>query len=131
MNPESKTHRATGTKIVAENKVGSLNKLEYVENPKKKDLGSIMELRVGEDYGIELQQIKKANSHDYYFEDERDHDFRHMSYSTHESVVEGSKWVNFHKAIRGEFFDLEFSAQKRETLFGLERCEDDYDTRKL
>lgn len=85
--------------------------------------------REDEDFGVQLQTIVYEPNEPMIFPDEN-YD-RHMSWSTHTNVVGDSRWVKFHKNIKGEFFDDEFSATDKKSLFGLQRCEDNYDKSKM
>lgn len=52
-------------------------------------------------------------------------------FSSHSTPVGKSEWVAFHEAIKGEFYDTTFDPNVKKSLYGLERCTDDYDKNKL
>ena len=107
--------------------------LETPNELEEEDLGGAVEaiqVRPGEDYGEELPQIKHTSWEICYFGDEDDKQ-RVVSYSNNEVAIGTSGWVEFHYQIKGEFYDEDFGSKDRKTLYGLERCADQYDRDKL
>lgn len=99
------------------------------EKLNKKDKEVTEQLEDDEDFGVELKKIKANGKIDFFFKDEDD-DPR-LSFSNHKTAVGNSKWVEYHKQIQGEFYDVKFDAKSKETLNGLSRCKDDYGVKKL
>lgn len=86
-------------------------------------------LSEGEDYGVVLGKIVANNNIDFFFRDEGDNP--RLAYSSHSIPIGNSKWVEYHKQIKGEFYDVKFDPKKKSTLFGLGKCTDDYGAKKL
>ena len=83
----------------------------------------------GEDYGLTLPTIQASKSSPFYFDNENDGE--PTVFSGHEAVVGNSEWHDFHKDIKGEFYDEAFAADDPRSLFGMKKCEDDYDANKI
>jgi Calpain family cysteine protease len=97
--------------------------------PKNVDPG-IKPISGQEDYGVKKQDVPPpTSSKSLYFSQEKLANRTH--YSSHKTPVSNSQWISFHEAIKGEFYDKTFDAEVRKTLFGLERCTDEYDRKKL
>jgi hypothetical protein len=96
-------------------------------------------LRQGEDYGVRLDKIVHRQSQSFYFEDETSDGGRVMVYSSHKTVIGNSTWQQFHQSIKGDFYDEEFDClgetannrDKVDPMYGLKRCSDSYDQKKL
>lgn len=81
------------------------------------------------DYGVPPKKIDGLNkSFTPFFEDENGED--KTFYSSHEIVLENSKWKQFHQSINGEFYDKDFPAETK-SLVGVGSAKDNADKSKI
>jgi len=82
-----------------------------------------------EDFGVVVHEIPVPKM-SFYFEEPED-TARKVIYSSHTSVISGSRWPQFHESIQGEFFDEEFSPNNPKTIRGQGKADNNEDALKL
>lgn len=133
----TKNSQAKIPSITMDDNIG--NKIETIPAEPRGLQRMETKVRDGEDYGVHLDKIEYKQSGQFHFKDESKEDGRLMVYSSNETVIGDSKWKEFHKSIKGDFYDAEFdclnqfgkSKDKIDPMFGLRRCTDEYDQNKM
>lgn len=95
-------------------------------HPESVSLNSRQEINIepkeDEYFGEKPKTIPEPQpSEDLYFNYEEKENSRETHFSSHEIVINNSDWENFHRKIKGEFFDQEFDHSNDYTIFGMRR----------
>ena len=89
--------------------------------------------QTGEDFGESLAKIKPPalTSTLFFIDEAATADDPIMCYSSHQVSVGNSEWKIYHQNIKGEYYDSKFASDDPQSLYGLKRCEDAYDSKKI
>lgn len=98
--------KAAGIKMAQHYSIGSARNIHMKVDKSRVNNRNNIPLEEGEDWGVELPEIRVPESGKLIFPQETDQ--RRIVFSSNECPLSNSNWIEFHQSIKGEYKDVEF-----------------------